>query len=234
MTTLSEIVNGIQEVLQDSFYTEERLVHRINGSVRSIAAGIRMPDGLISPPLPDLYKCDTVYTTSDAFVDLPSDYQRSVFNVFDANNDKIYPPIGGDYYSFNRFLKQINQLNLSEPGEVYRVCVKGSKYIYYQGIPAAPYPLGIHYYKKPVSMKLDGDVPDGIPDHLAHSIIKHDVLRNIYGEKIEAGVTEPAAAMKYHTAQFYSDMQDLIDFIGIDGGPIYYGSGGFEDRGIVD
>jgi hypothetical protein len=234
MATLSSIVTAIQNILQDAAYTEQYLVDQANDAVLNIAAGIRMPNGEISPPLPDLYKMDTVYTGADAFTSLPSDYQRGIFLVFDQNNDKILPPSGGDYYSFNKFLRQVNQMNLSETGEVYQVCVKGTKNIYYQGIPSAPYPLGIHYYRKPVPMALDGEEPDGLPEHLAGSLIKHYVLKEIYGEKIEAGVTESAAAMKYHAGKFFEDMTDLIDFCGRDAEPIYYGTGGFDDRGTCD
>ena len=193
-----------------------------------------MPNGEVSPPLPDLYACSTVNTdTMLPCVPLPGDYQRGLFNVFDNTNYQILPPRGGDYYAFSRFIKQINQLNLSEAGEVYRVCVKGSN-LYYQGIPTVSTTLGVHYYRKPVPMALDGDAPDGIPEHLAGSMIKHYVVKEVMGEKIEDGQDNMGVGTKYHTAKFFEDMTDLIDFIGREGEPLYYGSGGYEDRGACD
>lgn len=237
MATLSQIVESIKKVLQDSKYGEQFLINEVNGAMNNIAAGVRMPDGLVSPPLPDLYKYDVVNTvTNAAFASLPADYQRGVSMIIDQTLYQIAPPDGGDYYSFSRFLKQINRLDFTEQGEVYRVAIKGNK-LYYQGIPSAPYPLGVHYYRKPVPMVLDGDEPDGIPSqlsHLQHSLLKHYVLRDIYGEMLEAGVTEPATAYKYHQGKFFEDMQDLIDFVGIDSEPIYYGVGSAMDRGVCD
>jgi len=234
MTTLSSIVSSIQDILQDSAYTNQNIVDRINESVTTIAGGIRMPNGQISPPLPDLFTMSTVTTsTTLPYVSLPVNYQRKVMNIYDSSGCRIAPPSGGDYYAFALFLKRVSNFNLTEAGSVYRVCVKGSK-LYYQGIPAAATALGIHYYRKPVDIALDADVPDGIPDHLAERLIKHYVIKNVYGDMIEAGVTEPARGFQYHEAQFYQAMTDLCDFIGIDAEPTYYGSGGYEDGGVCD
>jgi hypothetical protein len=237
MANLSSIVTGIQFVLQDKKYTSTYLIGQVNEAMNNIAAGIRMPDQQISPPLPDLYKYAVVNTDLTLpYVSLPSDYQRKVFKIIDQTLYQILPPEGGDYYSFARFLRQINRLDFSETGEVYRVAIKGSK-LYYQGIPSAAYPLGVHYYRKPVPMSLEGDEPDGIPSELSHlqsSLLKHYVLRDIYGEMLEAGVTEPAAALKYHTQKFFEDMTDLVDYIGIDAEAQYYGSQSQEDRGVCD
>lgn len=234
MPNLSSLVIAIQELLQDSAYTDEIVIDRINEAVLNIAAGIRMPNGQISPPLPDLYKYDTVNTSiSLPYVSLPSDYQRKVFNVIDDTHYQILSPRGGDYYAFNRFLKQINDMSLAESGSIYRVCVKGTK-LYYQGIPATSTVLGVHYYRKPDTLVLDGDIPEGIPDHLQSDIIKHYVCKSIFGERIEDGQDNTGVGAKYHTGQFFEDMQNLIDFIGIDAEPEYYGTGGFEDRGVVD
>ena len=231
---LSALLTVITKIIQDAAYTEEVLTDKINSAVSMIAAGIRMPNGQISPSLPDLYKYDVVNTDIDLpYVSLPADYQRNVFNIYDDTLYQILPPRGGDYYSFSKFLKQINKLDLSETGEIYRVCIKGTQ-LYYQGIPSTAFPLGVHYYRKPVAMTDDNDIPDGIPEHLQERLIKHYVVMNLYGETIEAGVTEPAVGTKYHTDQFYRSMQDLVDFIGIDAEPQYYGDNGSEDRGVCD
>jgi len=233
MPTLSSLITVIQDILQDSAYTNEKVPALINAQVLKITAGIRMPDGSISPPLPDLMDYDTVTTTALAYVSLPSDYQRKVFMILDSSGNRIEPPRGGDYYAFSLFLKSLSDKRMTESGSVYRVAVKGTK-LYYQGIPTTAEALGLHYYRKPVDMALDGDVPDGIPEHLAEDLIKHGVIKDEYGDKIEAGVTEPSRGMQYHTNKFFEAMTNLIDFIGVDGEPQYYGEGSSEDAGICD
>ncbi len=230
---LSDLLAAIQGVIQDPVYNDVVLTDRINDAISAIAGGIRMPDSEVSPPLPDLYKSDTVITTTLAYASLPADYQRNVFNVFDGAWNKINPPRGGGYYSFNLFLKQSSNMSLAETGSVYRVCVKGRK-LYYQGIPAAPANIGIHYYRKPTPLTLGTDEPDCLPEHLQKKLIKHYVCKEIFGESIEDGQDNSGIGTKYHTGKFFEAMADLIDFIGIDSEPQYYGSGGFEDRGACD
>ena len=234
MTTLSSHVSSIQGILQDAAYTDQNIIDRINDSVTIIAGGIRMPDGQTSPPLPDLYAYGTVSTsTTLPYVSLPANYQRRIFNVYDSTNYKIDPPSGGDYYSFALFMRQIQNLGLAESGSIYRVCVKGTK-IYYQGIPTASTTIGLHYYRKPTDVALDGDTIEGIPDQFQSRIIKHFVLKEIYGDMLEAGVAEPSRGMQYHEAKFLAAMMDMCDFIGIDAGPEYFGNNSGSDYGACD
>lgn len=235
MAILMEILASIQGILDDPAYTDAVIIDRINDAQQYIAGGFRMPDGQVSPPLPDLFTYGTVNTSITLpYISLPDNYQRKVFNVYDSSNNRIYPPTGGDYYSFGLFLKQINNMGLTEQGSIYRACVKGKK-LYYQGIPTVTTTLGLHYYRNPATLALDDDEPDGLPDHLAEKLLKHYVIMNVYGESIEAGVSEPAIGMKYHESRFFLCMTDLCDFIGIpDAEPILYGSGDYEDRGTVD
>jgi hypothetical protein len=235
LVTLSSLLVAIKEIIQDAAYTDILLTGRINDAVNTIAAGIRMPDGQISPALPDLYKYAVVNTsTSLPYVSLPPDYQRKVFNVCDDTLYKILAPRGGDYYSFNKFIQQISKMDFTETGSIYRVAIKGQK-LYYQGIPSVTFPLGIHYYKKPVPMVGDADCPEGIPEHLQTRLIKHKVCAEIMGEAIEDGQDNKGIGTTYHTAKFMEAMTDLCDFIGIpDAQPEYYGSGGFEDKGVCD
>jgi hypothetical protein len=224
MATLSELVSAIDEIVDDAKFTETNIVSRINDALNVIAGGIRMPDGSTSPPLPDLFTIGSVSTsTTLPYASLPSDYQRKVSLVYDSTNYKINPPEGGNYYSFALFMKIVSRMDLDEAGSIYAVAVKGSR-IYYQGIPAASTTLGVHYYKKPTTLALNGDVPDCIPDQFQMRLIKHYVIMTIFGEQIESGVTEPATGYSYHKGMFYQAMQDLCDFIGTDSEPQYYGA----------
>jgi hypothetical protein len=234
MSTLSEIVAAIDDILQDPAYTEAKIVSRINASLQTVAAGVRMPNGEVSPPLPDLYAWGTVSTsTTLPYVSLPANYQRKVFRLFDSSNNIFSTPRGGDFYSFARFMQGVSNFNLAETGSIYAVAIKGSR-LYYQGIPTASTSIGLHYFRKPATLALDGDVPEGIPEHLAQDLLKHAVIKEIYGEIIEAGVSEPSRGMQYHTSKYFEVLTALCDAIGIDGEPQYYGSGDSVDMGVCD
>jgi hypothetical protein len=231
MPTLNEIVTAIDAIIQDDSYDLET---KVNDAVNDIAGGIIMPDKSISPPLPDLFTYESVNTsTTLPYVSMPTNYQRGLLRVYDSSKDQIIPPIGGNYNSFALFLKQVPYLDLSETGSVYKVCIKGNK-IYYQGIPSASVALGLHYYRKPVAMALDDDVPDGLPDFLAKRLIIHYVCKETFGEGLEDGQDNVGVGVKYHTNKFYELMAALIGHIPIDAEPQYYGSDDFIDAGICD
>jgi hypothetical protein len=233
MATLSNILDRIKDKLQDTAYSDEMLVSRINAIVGKIAAGVRIDNGIISPPLPDLLTISTVNTVlSQAYTPLPTNYQRQLTMVYDSSG-LVITPNGGDYYSFSKFIRSINNPGLTEAGSIYVVCVKGLN-LYYQGIPTTVTPLGLHYYRKPEILALDGDEPEGIPNHLQEDLIFHGVLRDLYGDKIEDGQDNSGIGTKYHTSKFYEYMINLIDFVGIDAGPSYYGSNDGGDAGACD
>jgi hypothetical protein len=231
MATLREIVDAIEEIVQDDSYN---LITRINDAMNDISNGIIMPDKSISPPLPDLFMYGTVNTSITLpYVPLPADYQRGLFKVYDSANERIAPPTGGNYNSFALFLKQASNLSLLEVGSIYAVCVKGTK-LYYQGIPTVSTTLGLHYYRKPAVMALDGDVPDGLPLSLAKRLLVHYVCKEIFGAGLEDGQDNVGVGVKYHTSKFYEVMAALIELIPVDAEPQYYGSDDFVDAGVCD
>lgn len=235
--TLGSLIELVDGIIQDAAYTD-KIAGWCNKAVLAIAGGIRMPlpggNGFLSPALPDLFKYSTVNTvTTLAYVSLPSDYQRNVVRLLDSSGNRYAPPSGGDYYAFNLFLRQISDMRLTESGSIYKVAIKGSK-LYYQGIPTTAEAIGVQYYRRPVDMALNGDTPDGIPEHLQERLIKHYVCKEIFGEAIEDGQDNAGVGVKYHTNKFYEAMGELVEFIGLDAEPQYYGSGGSTDAGYCD
>ena len=114
--TLTQLRESIREVLQDSSYTDVTLTSKINSAIQKIAAGVRLSNGQISPPLPDLYAYGTVTTsTSLPYVSLPATYQRNVFMVYDSSGNAINPPAGGGYSAFALFMQQVSDLGLRRP-----------------------------------------------------------------------------------------------------------------------
>jgi hypothetical protein len=222
MSTLSSLVENIDKIVQDTDeYPEIVLANLVNDAVNTIAAGVRLLDGRISPPLPDLYKITTVYTTVHAYLDLPGTHQRNVFLVADSSGNRIAPPKGGDYYSFMLFLNSLIKKDLSETGSVLKVCVRGKR-LYYQGIPSVQESLTIHHYRKPVRMTGGGNVVDGIPEHLTKRLVVNYVISDIMGSQIEDGEGSAKAGAAYHQAEFHKALIDLADFIGEpDAEPMY-------------
>ena len=235
MATYTDLSTAIMDISKNKYIqtaSSVSLLSRINQAVAEIAGGIRMPNGEMSPPLPALFKSDTVATTAYPYVTMPATYQRALIYVVDPNGLQIKPPTGGNYYSWTLFMDRVIKKDLSSVGEVDLVCVKGSV-LYYQSIPSVSVNLSVVFYRKPVAMAGGGtETPDGIPEHLQMRLIKHRVGFQLANEMVDG--TE--RMIQYHEAEFYKAMQDLVDHIGYhDAGPEYYGSGSdFVDLGICD
>jgi hypothetical protein len=226
MATLLSIREAIKKKLKDSGYNEPEIDAKINEALQAVAYGVLMPDGSISPPLPDLYDSDTVNTsTTLPYVSLPADYQRGLFYISDSTDMRIHPVHGGDYYSFGLFMNAAIKKDLSLPGTVLTACVKGEK-LYYQGIPAASVALTIQFYRKPALLVAGTDEPEGLPEALALPILKHYVLKEEFGENIEDGEDSRGIGAGYHEKKFFEAMTTLIRSLPEDDSePSYYGAG---------
>lgn len=226
MANLAEIRIAVKRVLVDSDYGETEIDEAINDALQSIAGGVLMPDGDISPPLPGLYALEGLETsTTLPYIELPDNYQRKIFYVSDSVDMRIHPVAGGDLYSFGLFMNSSLKKDLSLAGSVMSVCVKGNL-LYYQGIPAAPTNINVQYYRKPATLSTGTDIPEGLPTHLAKPILKHYVLKEIFGEGIEDGEDSRGTGAKYHEKKFFEFMTTLIRSIPEeDDEPIYYGVG---------
>jgi len=221
VATLAELHTAILYVSKNHYIqtaSDLTLASRINNAVTDIAGGIRLLDGSMSPPLPELYSIDTVATATDAaYKALPDTYQRNVSLILNSEGRQIYPPDRGDYYSFKLFLGNIREKDLSETGDIYAVSVKGRN-LYYQGIPAESENLTVHFYRKPTTLVSNGDEPSAIPNHLQMRLIKNYVGFQLAATMVDG--IEPMA--RYHEAEFYKAANDLQDYIGVDEEILYY------------
>lgn len=222
MATRAQLNAWIDDIVDDASF--EDINDRIDESILEIAGGIIIPDGSgrRSPPLPDLYKIDTVDTATDAaYVSLPDEFHRDLIYVVDSSGCRINPPSGGDYESFRLFLNGITNKGLTESGSIYSVARKGLK-LYYQGIPAASVALTVHFYELPTILEEDDDVPSCIPSFLQRRLIVHRSCARMYGEGIEDGETSRQTGEKYHSARFYEALMELTEHIGEDAEPVVY------------
>ncbi len=206
-----DLQNECLSVIDDTGYAAS-VGDMVNAAVMSIAGGIRMPDRSLSPPLAHLYTTDDVATVTDAaFVALPDDFQRDVIAVFSAAQQR-------EVYLVKSHIRFIRRYpSLSTPGAVEAVSVKGGN-LFYQGIPASPDTLHVHYHRMPAPMADDDDTPDGIPEHLQRPLIVHLVAWRVF-DQIEDGIEGQKVNTMSHQRRFYEAMDDLTAFIGDDGRP---------------
>jgi len=225
MATLEEIRDAIDDKLDDPSFVSATINSRINEALQIVAGGVMMLDGSISPPLPGLFASDTVTTsTTLPYKALPADYQRAVFQVYDSSDYRVHHVEGGDYYSFGLFMKTAIKKDLSLPGMITIACVKGSN-LYYQGIPTATVDLTVQYYRVPATLADNDDVPEGLPAHLAKDILRHYVLKEIFGDLIEDGEDSKGSAAAYHEKKFFEVMLTMIRSMPEgDEEPEFYGS----------
>lgn len=184
MATFTELKNKV-DVLVDNPAVTNLLGGFINQGVSEIAGGMpSLLDGIdnplpnsLTPPLPELFTIGTVNTsTTVAYVAMPLNFQRDLQFVSSSTGSEI-----DIAHSFIEFAETYPLLNKS--GRISEV-VEHGKNLYYQGIPTAAETLTIHYYRKPVDMALDTDVPDGIPDHLQISLLVNFAAWKAY-ERLE-------------------------------------------------
>lgn len=162
MPQFSELVSYATALVND----EDRAAHAIsfkyliNQGVNEIAGGMQSTLGSwITPPLPDLFKIDTVSTATDAaFVSMPSDYHRNLQLAVRATGQEV-----DIAHSFIDFTETYPLLDTS--GIISEVVEFGGN-LYYQGIPTSSEDITLHYFRLPVDMVEDEDEPDGIPVHL--------------------------------------------------------------------
>ena len=187
MATFSELKEKVELLINDDSF-EDYLGDFINQGVSEIAGGMpSLLDGIenpipniLTPPLPELFTIDTVTTsTSDAFVNMPVDFQRDLQLVVSSTGSEI-----DIAHSFIEFAETYPLLN--KTGRISEAIEHGRK-LYYQGIPASAETLTLHYYRKPVDMEDDDDVPDGIPSHLHISLLVNFAAWKAY-EHIEDGL----------------------------------------------
>jgi len=148
----SELSERVRDVIQDSSFTEQKILSFLNEGLVDVAADIR---------LPDLVQQSAVDTVADtASVDLPSDYHRDLFHVYSVSRDR-HVKSGNRLMHFKRFLQE--HRGLDRKGSVFDAAISG-KELWYQAIPDSPETLRLFYYRRPSEMTLSEDTePDGLP-----------------------------------------------------------------------
>ena len=213
---LESLVAAIEDIIQDTEYTEDMIVTMINEAVLKVATGDILPGKYqISPPLPDLYSTGDVLTVlGTGYLSLPADFNRDLFMVVDSNGDPVKIE-----ESFKKFLVMYAD---QAAGSVFRCSVNGGR-LHYRDIPAAATTLTVHYYTNPDTLVNDADVPSSIPAILHRKLIVGYVCREIFN-RIEDGIEGQKINTNYYATEYGTGLLDLEKFVGIDGSADYYDS----------
>ena len=208
MTTFSELKSKADVLVADPSLTASlggfinQGVSEIAGGMPSLLDGIENPiPNALTPPLPELFTIGTVTTsTTVAFVAMPTNFHRDLQLVVSPTGSEI-----DIAHSFIEFAETYPLLN--KAGRISEAIEHGRK-LYYQGIPTSAETLTLHYYRKPVDMVADADVPDGIPSHLQISLLVNFAAWKAW-EHIEDGIEGETPNTTRFKNSFLSAMRTL-------------------------
>jgi hypothetical protein len=201
MPTFEELILRTSTLVDDSSLNES-FGDFINQGVAEIAGGMQSSFGdIITPPLPGLLSIDTVTTvTTLAYVDMPETFNRNLCLAVSARGTEI-----DIAHSFIDFVTTYP--SLSRVSSISEVVEHGDK-IYYQGIPLTAEILTLHFYRKPVIMINDSDVPDGIPGHLQMSLLSNFAAWKAY-EFLEDGIENETPNTTKFKGLFFDSLKTL-------------------------
>jgi len=196
MATFEELKDRVSSMVSDSSIVTNLVPDLINQGVNEIAGGmLSNVTQVITPPLPELFKIDTVDTsTTDAYVAMPSDFQRNLQFAVKENGSEV--DIANSFIEFSE-----TDPTMSKTGIISEVIEHG-KYLYYSRIPSTSEELTLHYYREPTDMVNNSDEPDGIPEHLQFALLTNFAAWKAY-EFIERGIEgDNLNTIKYHDLFF--------------------------------
>ena len=210
---LDTIIAEIEEIVQDSDFSETKITTMVNDSISEIAKGVEIPGkNSVSIPLPDLFAEGQITLLVDARkIALPDDYHRGLISVYDSVLVSNIPI----EISFAKFM-QLHPTLLT--GDVVdRCCVRGSTLFY---APSKAVLVDVIYYRKPAVLVDDDDEPEGIPKEFQRRLIVNKVCKEIFA-MIEDGIEGAKVNTNYHNGQYEQGLYALDLFLGDDGEPGY-------------
>jgi len=170
----ADIINFAVGRIQDSGFSSGDLLSVLNNGVDEISNEIE---------LPYLRSLDTVTTAVDSSsVALPSDYQRRLFWVGSAAQDRKIGSREEDYEDLLGFLAKYPTLD--NVGAIEEVCVDGTDLLY-QGMVVDT--LSLRYYAKPTALATDDLTPLAVPENFHMSVIVPYIVKECFN-MIEDGI----------------------------------------------
>jgi len=174
----------------------------INQGVNEIAGGMLSSlASIVTPPLPELFTIGTVDTDiATAFVNMPDNFHRTLQFAVKANGSEV--DIANSFIEFTE-----TSPALDKAGAISEVIEHGKKF-YYLNIPSVSEEVIVHYYRVPVDMVEDADVPDGIPLHLHMSLLVNFACWKAY-EFIEDGIEGETPNTDKYREFFFTALKTL-------------------------
>ena len=202
MATLSELTELVSDIIQDSFFTDAKILSYLNQGVIEIAGGMQSSLGdFITPPLPELFTIETVNTVVDsAFVAMPATFQRGLRIVTNSSGYELEI-----YNSMINFVQDYPLLNSS--GSIDAVIEQG-KNLYYQKIPTESEIITLYFYRLPIAMTELTDTPDGIPLYLQIPLLVNYASWKIF-ELIEDGIESSEINVKRYKIRFFETLRNF-------------------------
>lgn len=212
MPTFQQLIDKVDFIVDDSLLTDSlgafinQGIYEIAGGIPSLMDGIDNPlPNSLTPPMPELFTIATVNTsTVAAYVNMPTNFHRDL--QFAALSTGSEVDIA---HSFIEFAETYPLLNKS--GRISEVVEHGRR-LYYQGIPTSSEAVTLHYYRKPVEMEGNDDVPDGIPEHLQISLLVNFAAWKAY-ERLEDNLEGQTPNTDKYKRFFMEAMRTLELFI---------------------
>lgn len=207
MATVAQLRTRLQSLIQDSSFEDSVILGFFNEALSRVAAGIRMPDGSISPPLPDLFTSANVSAlTSANSVAMPADFHRNLVFVYSTNNDDRLEMRDNIFGILN------SDPGMDEIGGIDWVSRKGNT-LYYVRRPSTTDVLTLRYYKKPTDLSTDSTIPSSLPDHLHYALLVNYAAMNIF-EQLDRNAKKPTGRNIFYNQEFLKAMLDLVGWIG--------------------
>lgn len=176
----------------------------INDAVLEIASDFDLPDLKLKSPT-------TLATTnSDWLYDMPATYHKKAFK---CRNSGGYPLI---IKSEIADIEAVDYDHSDTGTSITTVAIEDGKIAVY---PIANDTLSLWYYRKPVSMVLDSDVPDGIPAAYAERVILSKVIVKNFRLLIDMALNKPHQSIQYWDQRY---REALYGIPGGDIGMIHY------------
>lgn len=201
MATFAEIKNRVSMLVEDDSFVDN-YGDFINQGVAEISGGMQSTLGdWITPPLPDLLSIGSVDTATDAaYVAMPATFQRNLQLAVRSTGQQVN--IANSFIEFTETYPL-----LDKSGIISEVIEHGGRF-YYQGIPTSSEAVTIHFYRKPVAMDDNNDLPDGIPLHLQISLLTNFAAWKAH-ELIEDGLEGETPNTQKFMGLFLSAMKTL-------------------------
>lgn len=208
MTTLLELNALVAGIIQDTSL-EPSITEYLNRSVNEIAGGMLSTLGsFTTPPLPMLFSISTVDTvTTGASVPMPITFHRGLQFAADSSGREI-----STYESMIEFAEDYPLMD--KVGRVDAAVELGGT-LYYQRIPTVAETLTLHFYRLPVDMVADADVPDGIPSHLQVPLLVNHASWKLF-DLIDDPVSGEGASTAHYKGLFAEALHTLELSIPVD------------------